>query len=555
MATKYGFTALKQNTSVGGGNNQVNPTPWDSFKLGRVVEVSLNPEKPTELGYIKYVDVTATPSDILSYDENRVYPIAKPLYPNVTNAPLINEVVLLVTQPDAGINKNLNSISTYYISVISLWNHPHHNALPSQEGNIAPSQNKTYEQTILGSTVKNQTQSTEITFGKTFREKANIHPLLPFEGDIIYQGRWGNSIRFGSTVCASYEKTERKPINRTYSNIEYFTTGNTSLPEDIKLKLTVINSQVEKFKTQYPDYAISIEIVGSESRVPNPKSIPSGELAKLRTSELVNLLQNYSLLHDNINVSTLLGKTAYIQGTDNPQDPKYTNEQYVSIKIYLQAFETITKTINTDALNNWSDVGNNGDPITIFRNGQPLSASNYGYESIVENINEDLSSIWMTSTQQLPISASNTSYFSYPTDNTPIDPNLYAGNQIVINSGRLLFNSTSDHLLLSSAKSINLGAVESVNIDSPIFTIQSEKVLLGSKNAKQSVLLGDRTVDTLNALINNLAGFLQVCSTLVSTPAGTPLIPLNAAANNLNTELLKIQSNLEKLKSEYVKTI
>lgn len=406
---KYGFTALNQNTSVGSKNTQVNPTSWNSFKLGRVVEVSLDPLKPTELGYVKYVDVTATPKDILSYEENKIYPTAKPLYPNVTNAPLINEVVLLITQPDAGVTQNLNSISTYYVSVISLWNHPHHNALPQQQGTIAPSQNKTYLQTILGSTVKNQNQSTEITFGRTFREKANIHPLLPFEGDIIYQGRWGNSIRFGSTV--------------------------------------------------------------------------------------------------------------------------------------------------TGSLNTWSSTGNDGDPITIFRNGQPISASDLGYESIVENINEDLSSIWMTSTQQLPISASNYNYFSYPSGSAPVDPNLYAGNQIVINSGRLLFNSTSDHILFSSAKSINLGAVETVNIDSPTFTIQSEKILLGSKNARQSVLLGDRTVDTLNALINNLTGFLQVCSTLVATPAGTPLVPLNAAANNLSTELLKIQGNLEKLKSEYVKTI
>ena len=34
----------------------------------------------------------------------------------------------------------------------------------------------------------------------TFVEKSNIHPLLPFAGDIIHQGRWGNSIRFGSTA-------------------------------------------------------------------------------------------------------------------------------------------------------------------------------------------------------------------------------------------------------------------------------------------------------------------------------------------------------------------
>jgi hypothetical protein len=37
-------------------------------------------------------------------------------------------------------------------------------------------------------------QSTEIFLGTTFKERSNIHPLLPFEGDVIQEGRWGNSI-------------------------------------------------------------------------------------------------------------------------------------------------------------------------------------------------------------------------------------------------------------------------------------------------------------------------------------------------------------------------
>ena len=33
-----------------------------------------------------------------------------------------------------------------------------------------------------------------------FIERNDVHPLLPFTGDVIYEGRWGNSIRLGSTA-------------------------------------------------------------------------------------------------------------------------------------------------------------------------------------------------------------------------------------------------------------------------------------------------------------------------------------------------------------------
>jgi hypothetical protein len=43
------------------------------------------------------------------------------------------------------------------------------------------------------------TNSTEILLGETFEEKDFLKPLRPFEGDNILEGRFGNSIRLGST--------------------------------------------------------------------------------------------------------------------------------------------------------------------------------------------------------------------------------------------------------------------------------------------------------------------------------------------------------------------
>jgi hypothetical protein len=67
--------------------------------------------------------------------------------------------------------------------------------------------------------------------------------------------------------------------------------------------------------------------------------------------------------------------------------------------------------------------------------------------------------------------------------------------------------------------------------------------------------LGNKTIATLDTLINNLSAFLQVCSTIVSTAPGTPIVPLNVAATQLSSQLKVIQGNLEKLKSNTSKTV
>jgi hypothetical protein len=292
-----------------------------------------------------------------------------------------------------------------------LWNHPHHNAYPENPNVAPPSQTKDYTQTQAGSVRRVTDQNTEIFLGQTFKERSNIHPLLPFEGDVIQEGRWGNSIRFGSTVRRAGEH------------------------------------------------------------------------------------------------------------------------------------------------NNWSSFGLDGDPLIILRNGQPLSSGEEGWIPITEDINKDLSSIYNTSTQKIPLEASSTSYVSYKS-NSPTNPKEYKDNpQIILNSGRLIFNTTQDHILLSSKKSINLNAILSVNIDTPDTIIQSNNIYLGSKDATEPVLLGDTTVSLLKTLVQNLQSFMQVCSTLVGVPPGTPLAPLNVVASQLITTLSQLNTNLDSTKSKYVKTV
>jgi hypothetical protein len=90
--------------------------------------------------------------------------------------------------------------------------------------------------------------------------------------------------------------------------------------------------------------------------------------------------------------------------------------------------------------NPWSIIGENGDPILIIRNGQAPTETE-AWIPTIEKINEDLGSIYFGSTQQLPLEASSANYSSYQS-NPPTIPNQYDGNQIIITSGRLVFNSS-----------------------------------------------------------------------------------------------------------------
>ena len=392
----YGFSAVNKNLNNGiiPNGNLPNNNTLIAVRVKNIIlnETSTNFKELGEwdaLGTIEFEDVL-NPS---------IKGNAKPLFGNIKNFPLINEIVYILALPSTLIGERTSESIKYYLTPVALWNHPHHNGYPTNANENPSTQQKTYTQTELGNTSKITDQTLTINLGKTFVERSNIHPLLPFEGDIIYEGRWGNSVRIGSTV--------------------------------------------------------------------------------------------------------------------------------------------------KDTTNNWSVTGSNGDPILIIRNGQGTQTEE-GWIPTVEDINNDDSSVYLTSTQTIPLKASSTSYDSYTTQ--PQSPNEFSGKQVIINSGRLVFNSNSDHILLSSNKSVGLNAISSINIDTPLTVIQSGKVLLGSKNATESMIKGDLLIIELQSLLYQL--------TLLTTALQLVPVPQVISATSLIlSELPKISANLEKTKSKVNKLI
>ena len=331
--------------------------------------------------------------------------------------PLINEIVLLISLPNQSMGLVSSNESYFYMSPLGIWNHPHHDAYPNVlDGLNDQAQQRDYQATSQGSVRQVTDGSTEIDLNSsnpsqnTFVEKVDIHPLMPFMGDSLLEGRHGQSLRFGSTAKS---KSEKK--------------------------------------------------------------------------------------------------------------------------------------------NNWSNSGENGDPITILRNGQPSKVSNEGWIPITENINDDLSSIYLTSTQKLPYNLSREEKEKWI--KPPTFPGQYILPQILINSGQISINSKEDSILLSSKKSIGLTCYNEINLIGNDIVLDTTNLYLGSKNSTESVLLGDKTITTLKQITSLLKSITNVLQLDQMYPAGIPIPngPLNVVSLTATQALATIEASLDSLASKKVK--
>ena len=138
-------------------------------------------------------------------EENIQYDgFAKPLFPFLKYYPLVNEVVTVITLTSKDYLEDRTNISDYYFPPINLWNHPHHNTLPAVQ-NYKEDKSEIFKQGDYGyeGLVRRTTDGEvdlNIPLGNYFKEYLNIKPLLPYEGDHITEGRFGNSIRLGATA-------------------------------------------------------------------------------------------------------------------------------------------------------------------------------------------------------------------------------------------------------------------------------------------------------------------------------------------------------------------
>jgi len=184
------FNSNVGGSSKGGSNGSSSP-----FFFARVNDILLSPKTKTDnfftagggwagLGSIKFTPIGTKPDN-----DKPSQLIAKPLFTNLIQYPILEEIVMILSAPSMGLNDNPQSQTFYYLSTVGLWNSVHHNVMPD----ISNFSGKA------------------INFGNTFKEKDNVRNLLPEEGDVLLEGRFGNSIRFSST-------TSQKALNNSWSS-------------------------------------------------------------------------------------------------------------------------------------------------------------------------------------------------------------------------------------------------------------------------------------------------------------------------------------------------
>jgi hypothetical protein len=131
---------------------------------------------------------------------------ALPLFPNIKHIPVENEIVLLVVSSDSGVLNDVTSYQYYYLPPTNVWASSHHNATPDQiysnpGVNTLPSSQKQDYPLVGGTLVRRvNDEGTEIFKpGDPFVENSYIRTLAPYPGDVLVEGRYGNSLRFSST--------------------------------------------------------------------------------------------------------------------------------------------------------------------------------------------------------------------------------------------------------------------------------------------------------------------------------------------------------------------
>jgi hypothetical protein len=114
---------------------------------------------------------------------------------------------MLLKAPNSYNTPSRNSSDFYYTNAVSLQGSVHHNGLPGVTEfivNKSANNKQTRENAQDGIVIKsNQSKEIKGMIDPLFPERLDVYPLQPYPGDILIEGRFGQSIRLGSTINES----------------------------------------------------------------------------------------------------------------------------------------------------------------------------------------------------------------------------------------------------------------------------------------------------------------------------------------------------------------
>jgi len=196
-----------------------------------------------------------------------------------------------------------------------------------------------------------------------------------------------------------------------------------------------------------------------------------------------------------------------------------------------------------------SDQDNNGKPYIVVKNSTNFSSNQD--TPLVEDINNDDSSIYLTSDHSINLNVTSNNKESFKSgEYTPDEINTYRGRQIALDSGRVVIHAKDDIVEINAKDSVHLNS-QRLNLDSSEYTsITGNKIFLGesSFNQEQPIVLGEENEKWLRELLNLLTDLSLTLSTC-TTPA-TTVGALTSFSATLTGYINSLTSKLNSLKSK-----
>ena len=159
-------------------------------------------DNPTDIGCITFQVINSNQSSTLTSVGNV---LAKPISSAFKQVPVEGEIVYIIPGPSVDMNENAQRQDFYYLQPYNIWNAANNNAFPNMQDYSAYINKilRDYQDSIGTYQATNTSVTSSLVFplGPNFPQTGEVRTLRQFTGDVTLEGRWGNSIRLGSTTA------------------------------------------------------------------------------------------------------------------------------------------------------------------------------------------------------------------------------------------------------------------------------------------------------------------------------------------------------------------
>ena len=312
---------------------------WEEAVIVDVVVNDDHPEYDTDgynVGAIKFRFVDST---VLSSDAE--FDWAFPIDANVTDYPLLNEVVLIIS--------TLNR--WYYATKINTSNRVTSQAMFGLNDGPSAQQNDTQRQKDVGGInagegpIRQDVQAEKDRLGNEFVDLDTVFRLRSQEGDIIREGRSGQSIRFGSDqkngqapnvlIRCGPDPTAVKSVPESE-----FALISEDINNDLSSIWMVANSVVPLVFATLGNSPIDSHF---QSMVERPVELSGNQIVVNSDRVIINVKR------DRLLVSTFLG-TSFTTRDDHTVDAEKNYRSFVGINREIESGEKHLITVGTDYL-------------------------------------------------------------------------------------------------------------------------------------------------------------------------------------------------------------